>query len=55
VFLDQWLNTDTGDTFWTQATNHPTGHPRSLVDVKADGPAGDEWNLAAVELINRDG
>ena len=25
VKLDQWLNTDTGDTYWSQYTNHPTG------------------------------
>jgi hypothetical protein len=54
VMLDQWLNSATGDTFWSQYTNQPTGALRSVVHVRADGPVGDNWNLAAVELVGGD-
>jgi hypothetical protein len=51
VMLDQWLDTQAGDTFWSQYTNTPTGKAGSAVTVQAPAPRGDHWNLAAVELI----
>ncbi len=51
VMLGQWLNTDTGDTFWSQYTNQPTGRAHTHVRVASGGPITDHWNLAAVELI----
>ena len=52
VFLDQLLNAQTGDTFWSQYTNQPTGAAGSTVPVTDTQPTGDHWNLAAVELVN---
>lgn len=52
VMLDQWLDSQAGDTFWTQYTNSPTGPAGTSVTVQAPRPPTDHWNLAAVELIN---
>lgn len=54
VPLDQWLNTQTGDTFWSQYTNQPTGPAASRITVSDTSPTNDHWNLTAVELINSD-
>ncbi len=54
VMLDQWLNTGTGDSYWSQYTNHPTGKAGSKISVRDTAPANDTWNLAAVELVNSD-
>jgi hypothetical protein len=45
----------TGDTFWSQYTNQPTGAAGSTVSVADTQPTGDHWNLAAVELVNSGG
>jgi hypothetical protein len=52
AMLDQWLNTGTGDTYWSQSTNHPTGAAGTHVSVADTAPTNDTWNLAAVELVN---
>jgi hypothetical protein len=52
VLLDQWLNVGTGDTFWSQYTNQPTGAAGSRIAVSDTAPTTDHWNLAAVELVN---
>lgn len=52
VMLDQWLNTGTGDTYWSQYTNHPTGKAGTRIPVGDTAPTTDQWNLAAVELVN---
>jgi hypothetical protein len=52
VRLDQWLDSSTGDTFWSQYTNQPTGRAHSVVDVSVTAPTTDQWNLAAVEVLN---
>jgi Bacterial Ig domain len=52
VKLDQWLNTGSGDTYWSQYTNHPTGKAGSKISVGDSAPTNDHWNLAAVELVN---
>jgi hypothetical protein len=50
VIQDQWLDTGTGDTYWSQYTNTPS--PTGTTVTMADSsPTGDRWNLAAVELI----
>jgi len=54
VMLDQWLNTGTGDTYWSQYMNHPTGKAGTRVSVRDTAPTNDRWNLAAVELVNSD-
>src|SRR5581483_6172205 len=55
AMLDQWVNDGTGDTYWTQYTNAPTGPAGSKVTVSDTAPATNHWNLAAVELINDGG
>ena len=52
VMLDQWLNTGTGDTYWSQYTNHTTGKAGTRVSVRDTAPTNDNWNLAAVELVS---
>ena len=52
VMLDQWLNTGTGDTYWSQYTNHTTGKAGTRVSVRDTAPTNDRWNLAAVELVS---
>ncbi len=52
VMLNQWLDSGSGDTFWTQYTNQTTGPAGSRVKVSDLAPAHDHWDLAAVELIN---
>ncbi len=52
VMLDQWLNTGTGDTYWSQYTNQTTGPAGSHISVADTAPTNDSWNLAAVELVN---
>jgi hypothetical protein len=52
--LDQVVNTSSGDTFWSQYTNQPTGAAGSVVVATDTAPTNDQWNLVAVELINDD-
>jgi hypothetical protein len=50
VLLDQWLDTVTGDTYWSQYTNtpSPTGTKVTMAD---SSPTTDPSNTVAVELI----
>lgn len=54
VSLSQWLDQGTGDTYWTQYTNQPTGRAGTTVRVGVRSPTTDQWNLAAVELLGSD-
>lgn len=54
VSLEQWLATTSGDTFWSQYTNAPTGPAGSVITVGDLAPTTDRWNLVAVELRNDD-
>jgi hypothetical protein len=55
AMLDQWLDSGAGDTFWSQYANQPTGRAGSHVTVSDLAPTQDDWDLAAVELINDGG
>jgi Bacterial Ig domain/Lysyl oxidase len=55
VKLNQWVNTNAGDTYWSQYTNQPTGPAGSVVIASDTAPTNDQWNLVAVELINSGG
>lgn len=55
VALDQWVDTRTGDTYWSEYTNQPTGTAGTSVTIGTTAPTGDQWNLAAVELKNSGG
>jgi hypothetical protein len=50
VSLNQWLDTGSGDTYWSQYTNVPVPSAGTQVTVSDTAPATDRWNLAAVEL-----
>jgi hypothetical protein len=54
TMLDQFVNTSSGDTFWSQYTNQPTGAAGSVVVATDTAPTNDQWNMVAVELINDD-
>jgi hypothetical protein len=55
VSLNQWLDTSTGDTFWSQYTNIPVQAAGTQVTVNDTAPTTDRWNLAAVELTGDSG
>ncbi|WP_426518513.1 Ig-like domain-containing protein [Diaminobutyricibacter sp. McL0618] len=52
VPLDQWTDTRTGDTMWSEYTNQPTGAAGSIVRIGTSSPSTDQWNMVAVELKN---
>ena len=54
TMLDQVINTSSGDTYWSQYTNDPTGPAGSVVVAHDTAPTNDEWNMVAVELVNDD-
>jgi hypothetical protein len=55
VSLDQWLDTTSGDTFWSQYTNVPVPAAGTQVAVGDSAPVVDRWNLVAVELTGDGG
>ena len=55
VSLSQWLDTGTGDTFWSQYTNVPVQAAGTVVTVSDTAPTADQWNLVAVELTGDSG
>jgi hypothetical protein len=54
TMLDQWVDTGSGDTSWSQYTNTPTGAAGSVVTVGDTAPTSDRWDLVGVELLNDD-
>jgi hypothetical protein len=46
----QWVDTGTGDTFWTQSQTAVTAASGTTVPISDIGPTGDQWNLATVEV-----
>jgi hypothetical protein len=55
VLLRQFLDTKTGDTFWSQDTGQATGPAGSGVTLNDTAPTADQWNLAAVEILGAKG
>jgi hypothetical protein len=53
VSLERWLDKSSGDTYWSQYTNTPTGPAGSVVDARDIGPMT-QYNIVAVELLNDD-
>ncbi len=51
VLLRQYLDTNTGDTFWSQYTGQVTGALGSEVTLNDTAPTNDRWNMAAVEIL----
>jgi hypothetical protein len=51
ALLHQWADTSVGNTFWAQNTNSQSGPAGSQVILNDPAPTGDQWNMAAVELL----
>jgi|GEM_PF-2978975 len=51
VMLHQYLDTGTGDTYWSQYTGQITGSAGETVTMNDTAPTADQWNMAAVELL----
>jgi hypothetical protein len=52
TLMRQELDTTAGKTFWSQFTSAVTGPTGSLVTMNDTKPTGDQWNMAAVEIVN---
>jgi hypothetical protein len=48
--VHQWVDTDVGDTFWSERITAPTRGVGVSVPIGATAPTNDRWNLAAVEV-----
>jgi hypothetical protein len=55
VRLNQWLDSKSADTYWSQYTNVPVQTAGTKVIVGDTAPKIDRWNLAAVELTGDGG
>lgn len=53
VLVGQWLDTGARDTNWVQGTARASKAAHRPVVIGDTAPAGDEWNLAAVEVKPR--
>ncbi len=51
LLLNQWLDSSTGDTYWTQEFTAQTGAAGSAVALDDTAPTTDRWNFAAVEVL----
>jgi Domain of unknown function (DUF4082)/Bacterial Ig domain/Fibronectin type III domain/Lysyl oxidase len=51
VLLRQYLDTKTGDTYWSQYTGSVTGPAGETITLNDTAPTKDQWNMAAVELL----
>jgi hypothetical protein len=51
VMANQYLDTATGDTFWSQYTNAAVSPAGTVVTMHDTAPTADRWNMAAVELV----
>src|SRR5262249_61364736 len=49
--VSQWVNTNTGDTFWVQGTSSPSAASGQPVTLNDTAPTADQWNFAAVEVL----
>jgi hypothetical protein len=50
VLVHQWLDTQSGDTYWVQSTATPST-ANGVVDIHDSSPTSDRWNYAAVEVV----
>ena len=51
VLLSEDLDTAKGNTFWSQYLGATTGPLGEMVTLADSAPAGDAWNMAAVEIL----
>jgi hypothetical protein len=52
TILHQWVESDSGDTFWVQARTAPTARAGATVELRDTTPTTDRWNFAAVEIVD---
>lgn len=52
VIVHQWIETVTGDTFWSQAISGYVGAAGTVATINDTAPTTDRWNLAAVEVLS---
>ena len=50
MLVHERLETQTGNTYWVQATAAPSTAD-ALVDIHDSAPTNDQWNYAAVEIV----
>jgi hypothetical protein len=50
VLVHQRIDTQTGDTYWVQATAAPS-IVNGPVDIHDTSPTNDRWTYAAVEIV----
>ena len=51
TMFDQFVDTGTGDTFWTQYQTGQNLASGTAVTINDTTPTGDSWNLAAIEIV----
>ena len=49
--VHQWVDTSTGDTYWTQSRTAPTPASGTVVAISDTAPTADRWNLTSVEVL----
>jgi hypothetical protein len=52
ALVAQWIDTGSGDTYWTQDSMAATTGAGQTVTLNDTAPTGDHWNLAAVEVLS---
>lgn len=52
VIVHQWVETTTGDTFWSQAISGYIGTAGTVATINDTAPTTDQWNLTAVEVLS---
>ncbi|WP_347352614.1 Ig-like domain-containing protein [Intrasporangium sp.] len=49
--VHQWVDSRTGDTYWVQSRTSATAAKGTTVTIDDPQPAGNRWNLTAVEVL----
>ena len=49
--VHQWVDSTTGDTYWTQSTSASTPASGTTVAISDTAPTADRWNLTSVEVL----
>ena len=56
ILDNQWLETATGDTYWTQNQTYPPLIPAGASVILNDtSPTNDRWNFVGVEILAEQG
>jgi RHS repeat-associated protein len=51
TMIHEFTDTAVGDDFWAQRSTNPTTTAGTIVTINNTAPTGDQWNLAAAEII----